>query len=182
MRTRTLVATGAAVALLVAPTAAPAAGPPSDPGNGHASAQGQAKRSDAPGAERRRAAQPTAGTDSQTGSQDGTIPTGYEGGPGPDAPKAKKAKAYGKYCKGESKKHDDGQKGTAFSRCVTAMAKLGSGKTSNPARACKGLSKKHVKGEKGTAYSRCVRAAAKLRGAERRRSDPSRYSDPFDQD
>jgi hypothetical protein len=61
------------------------------------------------------------------------------------------------------------------------MAKLGSGKTSNPARACKGLSKKHTKGEKGTPFSRCVRAAAKLRSAPRR-SDPSRYTDPFDKD
>ncbi|MGC9219861.1 MAG: hypothetical protein ACP5H2_00750, partial [Solirubrobacteraceae bacterium] len=30
------------------------------------------------------------------------------------------AKAYGKYCKGESKKHVAGQKGTPFSQCVTA--------------------------------------------------------------
>jgi hypothetical protein len=34
------------------------------------------------------------------------------------------AKAYGKYCQGESKKHVKGEKGTAFSRCVKAAAKL----------------------------------------------------------
>jgi hypothetical protein len=34
------------------------------------------------------------------------------------------AKAYGKYCQGESKKHVKGEKGTEFSRCVTAVAKL----------------------------------------------------------
>jgi hypothetical protein len=186
MRTRTLVATGAAVALLAAPAAAPAVGPPTDPG----SAEGHTKRSDAPGAERRRGARTPAETGAQGGSQDvtapavareGATPTGSEAAPGPEAPKAKKAKAYGTYCKGESKKRDDGRKGTAFSRCVTAMARLGSGKTSNPARACKGLSKKHVEGEKGTPYSRCVRAAAKLR-AHKRRSDPPRYTDPFDKD
>lgn len=36
------------------------------------------------------------------------------------------AKAYGYYCKrqGESKKHVKGEKGTAFSRCVKAVAQL----------------------------------------------------------
>ena len=34
------------------------------------------------------------------------------------------AKAYGKYCQGESKKHVKGEKGTEYSRCVTAVAKL----------------------------------------------------------
>lgn len=35
-----------------------------------------------------------------------------------------KAKAYGVYCKDQSKKHVKGQKGTAFSRCVNGVAKL----------------------------------------------------------
>ena len=87
--------------------------------------------------------------------------------PGPHAGLHAKAKAYGRFCKDESKKRSDaaeGTKGTPFSQCVTAMAKLATGKTTNPARACKALSKKHVKGQKGTPYSRCVTAAAKLRG------------------
>jgi hypothetical protein len=84
--------------------------------------------------------------------------------PGPNAPADTKAKAYGRFCQGESKKHVAGQKGTPFSQCVTAMARLATGETTNPARACKALSKKHVKGQKGTPYSRCVTAAAKLRG------------------
>jgi hypothetical protein len=83
--------------------------------------------------------------------------------PPSDAPAAQKAKAYGKLCQGESKKHVAGEKGTPFSRCVTAMAKLASGETDSPATACKSLSKKHVRGEKGTPYSRCIVAAAKLR-------------------
>jgi hypothetical protein len=82
--------------------------------------------------------------------------------PGPSATLPAKAKAYGFYCQGESKKHIDGQKGTPFSQCVTAMAKLANGSTDNPSKACAGESKKHVKGEKGTPFSRCVSAAAKL--------------------
>jgi hypothetical protein len=72
------------------------------------------------------------------------------------------AKAYGYYCRNESKKHVAGEKGTPFSRCVTAMAKVGSGKTDSPKAACTGLSKKHTAGGKGTPFSRCVSAASKL--------------------
>ena len=82
--------------------------------------------------------------------------------PGPKAGLPAKAKAYGRYCQGESKKHVEGQKGTPFSQCVTAMAKLANGNTDNPAKACQGESKKHVDGQKGTPYSQCVSAAAKL--------------------
>jgi hypothetical protein len=73
-----------------------------------------------------------------------------------------KAKAYGKYCQGESKKHVKGEKGTPFSQCVRAMHKAVE-KGEKPKKACKGLSKKHVKGEKGTPYSRCVVAAAQAK-------------------
>ena len=83
--------------------------------------------------------------------------------PGPNAPLPEKEKAYGNYCKGQSKKHVAGQKGTPFSQCVTAMAKAANDENLSPGQACKGMSKKHVKGEKGTPFSRCVKAAAKLR-------------------
>jgi hypothetical protein len=83
--------------------------------------------------------------------------------PGPSAGLPAKAKAYGRYCKGESKKHVKGQKGTPFSQCVTAMAKLANDSTATPAEACAQLSKKHVKGTQGTPYSQCVKAGAKLR-------------------
>jgi hypothetical protein len=83
--------------------------------------------------------------------------------PGPKASVPAKAKAYGFYCRGESKRHAAGQKGTPFSQCVTAMAKLATGKTDNPARACKGESHKHVAGQKGTPFSQCVRAAAQMK-------------------
>jgi hypothetical protein len=84
------------------------------------------------------------------------------GQPGPNASLPAKAKAYGRYCQNQSKQHVAGQKGTPFSQCVTAMAKLASGQTSSARAACSALSKKHVAGEKGTPFSRCVVAAAKL--------------------
>jgi hypothetical protein len=86
--------------------------------------------------------------------------------PGPGASLPEKAKAYGRYCQGQSKKHVAGEKGTPFSQCVTAMAKAANDEKLSPGQACKGMSKEHVKGEKGTPFSRCVKAAAKLRKAQ----------------
>lgn len=88
--------------------------------------------------------------------------------PAPETPAetptpAEKRKGYGVLCKGQSKKHVPGQKGTPFSQCVNALAKVDRGETASPKKACKALSKKHVKGQKGTPYSRCVVAAAKQR-------------------
>jgi len=42
----------------------------------------------------------------------------------PAPPPPPNGQAYGKLCRGESKKHVKGEKGTAFSRCVKATAKL----------------------------------------------------------
>jgi hypothetical protein len=83
--------------------------------------------------------------------------------PGPKAGLPEKAKAYGRYCNDQSRKHVKGQKGTPFSQCVTAMAKAAHNGKLSPGQACKGMSKKHVKGQKGTPFSLCVNAAAKLR-------------------
>ncbi len=83
--------------------------------------------------------------------------------PGPKASLPAKAKAYGSYCKDQSRKHVEGEKGTPFSQCVTAMAKAANSERISAKRACKPLSHKHVKGEKGTPFSRCVRAAAQLK-------------------
>ena len=82
--------------------------------------------------------------------------------PPPTASLPAKAKAYGRYCQNQSKKHIAGQKGTPFSQCVTAMAKLANGQTNSPKVACAGMSKKHAQGEKGTPFSRCVAGGAKL--------------------
>jgi hypothetical protein len=86
--------------------------------------------------------------------------------PGPKASLPEKAKAYGVYCRGFSKKHVKGEKGTPFSRCVTAMAKAATNGNTTPREACRGLSKKHVKGAKGTPFSRCVVAAAQAQKAQ----------------
>src|SRR2546422_2428506 len=84
------------------------------------------------------------------------------GQPGPGASLPAKAKAYGRYCQGQSKEHVAGQKGTPFSQCVTAMAKLASASTTSPKTACAAMSKQHVAGQKGTPFSNCVAAGAKL--------------------
>jgi hypothetical protein len=83
--------------------------------------------------------------------------------PGPKASLPEKAKAYGVYCRGFSKKHVRGHKGTPFSNCVTAMAKASTVPKTTAKAACKGFSKTHVKGQKGTEFSRCVVAAAKAK-------------------
>ena len=93
--------------------------------------------------------------------------------PGPKAGLPAKAKAYGRRCQDQSKKRSDaaeGTKGTPFSQCVTAMAKLASGASDAPRKACKQLSKKHTKGEKGTPFSRCVVEGAKLLREQRAQS------------
>jgi hypothetical protein len=90
--------------------------------------------------------------------------------PGPKSELPGKAKAYGRYCQDQSKKRSDaaeGTKGTPFSQCVTAMAKLARGATDSPRRACKDLSKEHTEGERGTPFSRCVVQGAKLLRDER---------------
>jgi hypothetical protein len=144
MRTITRFA-GLLALLALAATPAFAAGPPSDTPN----------REDNPGALHRPSETPPAnkGTERKPAT------------PGPKADLPAKAKAYGRHCQDQSKKRSDaaeGTKGTPFSQCVTAMAKLAKGTTDSPRAACKDLSKEHTDGEKGTPYSRCVVAGAKL--------------------
>ena len=81
----------------------------------------------------------------------------------PTHPSTPKGKAYGKYCKGQSKEHVKGEQGTAFSRCVKAMAQADKNENLNPKKACKELSKEHVKGEKGTPFSNCVQGVNQMR-------------------
>jgi hypothetical protein len=139
MRISSLIATTTATAALLVGPGLAAGDPPAGSPSGDHSAAG-----DHPAA--------TAGSAQQT--------------PGPNASASTKAKAYGKNCQKESKKHVAGQKGTPFSQCVTAMAKLASGQTDSPTTACKDLSKKHVAGQKGTPFSKCVSAAAKLKSEQ----------------
>jgi hypothetical protein len=65
------------------------------------------------------------GDHSQAGSHPAVTQTPTaETPPGPSASADTKAKAYGKNCRGQSKKHVAGQKGTPYSKCVVAAAKL----------------------------------------------------------
>jgi hypothetical protein len=82
--------------------------------------------------------------------------------PAPDATLVSKSKAYGRYCRNQSKRHVPGQIGTSFSRCLTAMAKLATGVTKFAWTACKPLSKKPIPGQTGSPFSRCVVAGARL--------------------
>jgi hypothetical protein len=122
------------LALVASPAAAFASGPPSDPGS-----------PDNQGTQRAAANKPTSSAE-----------------PGPGASLPVKAKAYGRFCQDQSKQHVAGQKGTAFSQCVTAMAKLATSSTSSPRAACATMSKQHVAGQKGTPFSSCIGAGAKL--------------------
>ena len=74
-----------------------------------------------------------------------------------------KGHAYGYYCKGESKKHVKGEKGTPFSKCVSAAARADHNDQLTAREACKALSKKHAKGEQGTPFSVCVKGVAQMR-------------------
>lgn len=132
-------------ALAIAATPALAAGPPSDTPD----------RDDNPGVEHQPSDTPPAnqGTEHRPAT------------PGPSGGLPAKAKAVGRSCQGQSKKRSDaaeGTKGTPFSQCVTAMAKLANGQADSPREACKDLSKKHTEGEPGTPFSACVKEAAKL--------------------
>lgn len=81
----------------------------------------------------------------------------------PNKEHAPKGHAYGFYCKGESKKHVKGQKGTPFSQCVTAASRADHNDRITAREACKALSKKHVKGTPGTPFSICVKGVAQMR-------------------
>jgi hypothetical protein len=138
MNLNRIAVSAAVLALSVAPGIA-LASQPDNPGNG----QGP----------------PTSVPPTNQGTQHNPNGTGNNT-PGPNASLPTKAKAYGKYCQGESKQHVAGTPGTPFSKCVTDMAKAAHG--TNPTTACKNESKKHVKGQKRTPYSLCVSGAAKL--------------------
>ncbi len=106
-------------------------------------------------------------SDHPTGPPSATSPSGQgtahkPSTPGPNAGLPAKAKAYGRYCQGESRTHVAGTPGTPFSKCVTDMAKLANGSTNNPRTACKNESRAHVAGRHGTPFSLCVSGGAKL--------------------
>ena len=78
-----------------------------------------------------------------------------------------KGHASGYYCKGKSKKHVKGVKGTEFSNCVHSL-KQADNQDLTPRQACKEESKKHEKGQKGTDFSNCVKTVAHMQRDQRR--------------
>jgi len=86
----------------------------------------------------------------------------------PPHPTAPKGHAYGFYCKGFSKKHVKGQKGTPFSQCVHAMKVADHNDDIGAKKACKAFKgQKHTAhGDKGTAFSRCIKGVNQLRREE----------------
>jgi hypothetical protein len=160
LSTRTIALT-AALALSAAPAVALPAQIPSNQGTAHIPDNQGTQQADNPGPP---ANQGTANMPENPGQPASQGTSNRPATPGPNASAKSKGKAYGKYCADQSKKHVDGQQGTPFSKCVTAMAKLATGQTSNPATACKTESKKRLPGQKGTPFSKCVSAGAKLLG------------------
>jgi hypothetical protein len=92
----------------------------------------------------------------------------------PQGPKsAPKGNAYGYYCRGESKKHVEGQKGTDFSLCVRAHKRAANQPDKSAREVCRDLKVRHDRsgrhvahGDKGTAFSRCVKSVAQQRKEE----------------
>ena len=138
-------------------------GKPTDPGNsgsGGSGSPGGSGKPDDPG---------KSGSQGQSGNQSKPTSPGNSGNskkpastlPGPKAAQASKAKAYGIYCRDQSKKRVSGS-GTPFSQCLTAMAKLASGQAHDPWAACSALPRKPTPGQKGSAFTRCVIAGTRL--------------------
>lgn len=76
----------------------------------------------------------------------------------PGAAKAKE-RAYGKHC---GAKHKGAVRSGQRAKCLDAMAKLATGRSSSPRKACAALSRKKVRGERKSAFARCVSAGVKL--------------------
>jgi hypothetical protein len=70
-----------------------------------------------------------------------------------------KERAFGKHC-GSPRKASvrSGERG----KCLDALSKLATGKSSSPRKACRALSRKKGKGVRTSAYARCVKAGKKL--------------------
>jgi hypothetical protein len=100
-----------------------------------------------------------------------------------------KERAYGKHCGAKRKK-----RASQRARCIEAMSKLATGKSSSPQSACRGLSRKKAGGERKSAYALCVSAGAKVLKSKRAKSgrtggdddsesgDDSGDDDSFDDD
>src|SRR5215218_7376935 len=77
-----------------------------------------------------------------------------------------KERAYGKHCGAKRKK-----RASQRAKCIEAMSRLATGKSSSPQSACRGLSRKKAGGERKSAYALCVSAGAKVLKSKRAKSD-----------
>jgi hypothetical protein len=102
------------------------------------------------------------GTDPEATEPDGTVGVTAVRVVGPNASAKAKTKAYGTYCKAESRKRVAGSRSTPFSLCVTALARVAKNDAA-PGQACRALSRRKVPGTAGSPFSLCVKAAKKLR-------------------
>ena len=89
-----------------------------------------------------------------------------------------KERAYGKYC---GAKAESTARKAQRTKCLDAMSKLATGRSSSPSKACKALSRKKLKGESKSAYARCVSEGAKLLKAKKRRGAGSGTSGGADE-
>lgn len=85
-----------------------------------------------------------------------------------------KERAYGKQC--GPKRKGPGRAGERV-KCLEAMARLATGKSSSPQKACRALSRKKAKGARSSAYAQCVSAGAKLLKSRRRTNSDSPAGD-----
>jgi hypothetical protein len=67
-------------------------------------------------------------------------------------------------CARKARAAERGERGAEMRRCVAALTRLAESDTPslNPRAACRRLSRKRVRGQRGTPFSRCVKAAARL--------------------
>jgi|GEM_PF-3172505 len=92
---------------------------------------------------------------------------------GPGAAKAKE-RVYGKHC--GAKRNGSGRPAQR-AKCIEAMSKLATGKSSSPRAACRALSRKKASGGRRSAFARCVVAGAKLLKSRGRGHDDSATDD-----
>jgi len=88
--------------------------------------------------------------------------------PSPSASVKAKLLAYGTRCATVGKRKQARVKGSEFAKCLDAMARLGSGRTSSPLVACRSLSAKAAKRRSRSPRARCMAAGAKVLRDRRR--------------
>jgi hypothetical protein len=74
-------------------------------------------------------------------------------------PAKAKERAYGKHC---GAKRQGAGRSASRAKCVEALSRLATGKSSSPHNACRALSRKKAKGQRKSPFALCVSAGARL--------------------